>query len=117
MTIQISSQNEFYSCVSTHNFFLFSNLTEIFSNVISLRELFEVAATPKSQQKPDAMDSITLVELVTMKDKEIKETLKLGMHIYVSVQLEICRSVVWRNFCICIWYIAEHKIGFDATGK
>lgn len=53
-----------------------------------------MAATPKSQQKPDAMDSITLVELVTMKDKEIKETLKLGMHIYVSVQLEICRSVV-----------------------
>lgn len=57
-------------------------------NVISFRELFEVAATPKSQQKPDAMDSITLVELVTMKDKDIKETLKLGMHahfIYVSV--------------------------------
>lgn len=55
-----------------------------------------MAATPKSQQKPDAMDSITLVELVTMKDKEIKETLKLGMHIYVSVQLEywLCRSVV-----------------------
>lgn len=52
-----------------------------------------MAATPKSQQKPDAMDSITLVELVTMKDKEIKETLKLGMHIYVSVQLQICRSV------------------------
>lgn len=89
MTIQIFSQNEFYSYVSTHLFFfLFSNLTEIFSNVISFRELFEVAATPKSQQKPDAMDSITLVELVTMKDKEIKETLKLGMHIYVSVQLE-----------------------------
>lgn len=61
---------------------------KFFSNVISSRELFEVAATPKSQQKPDAMDSITLVELVTMKDKEIKETLKLGMHIYVSVQLE-----------------------------
>lgn len=61
---------------------------KFFSNVISPRELFEVAATPKSQQKPDAMDSITLVELVTMKDKEIKETLKLGMHIYVSVQLE-----------------------------
>lgn len=84
MTIQISSQNEFNSYVSTHLFFLLSNLTEIFSNVISFRELFEVAATPKSQQKPDAMDSITLVELVTMKDKEIKETLKLGMHIYVS---------------------------------
>lgn len=89
MTIQIFSQNEFLRYVLTHLFFLFSNLTEIFSNVISLRELFEVAATPKSQQKPDAMDSITLVELVTMKDKEIKETLKLGMHIYVSV----CRSV------------------------
>lgn len=48
------------------------------NKTLLFRELFEVSATPKSQQKPDAMDSMTLVELVTMKDKEIKETLKLG---------------------------------------
>ncbi|XP_022288375.1 mediator of RNA polymerase II transcription subunit 4-like [Crassostrea virginica] len=42
------------------------------------KELFEVAATPRNQQKPEAMDSVTLVELVTMKDREIKETLKLA---------------------------------------
>lgn len=52
------------------------------------KELFEVAATPKSQQKPDAMDSITLVELVTMKDKEIKETLKLA-----AEQAEIQKTI------------------------
>ncbi|XP_062592931.1 mediator of RNA polymerase II transcription subunit 4-like [Saccostrea cucullata] len=52
------------------------------------KELFEVAATPKSQQKPDAMDSVTLVELVTMKDKEIKETLKLA-----AEQAEIQKTI------------------------
>lgn len=52
------------------------------------KELFEVAATPKSQQKPDAMDSITLVELVTMKDKDIKETLKLA-----AEQAEIQKTI------------------------
>lgn len=31
------------------------------------------------------MDFIILVELVIMKDKEIKEILKLGMYIYVFV--------------------------------
>lgn len=110
----------FCSYVSTHLIFFSCKIwLNFLFNVISFRELFEVAATPKSQQKPDAMDSITLVELVTMKDKDIKETLKLGMHAFhlcICIAADIS-SVVWRNFCICIWYVAEPKISFYATER
>ncbi|XP_048744182.1 mediator of RNA polymerase II transcription subunit 4-like [Ostrea edulis] len=62
------------------------------------KELFEVSATPKSQQKPDAMDSMTLVELVTMKDKEIKETLKLAAEqAEIQKTIEELRAVVDRR--------------------
>ena len=43
-----------------------------------LRELFELMSTPKGQQRTDAPDTQKLMELLVLKDKEIKETLKSG---------------------------------------
>ena len=48
------------------------------------RELFEIMSTPKGQQRPDAPDTMNLMDLLVHKDKEIKETLKTG-NIYHSV--------------------------------
>ena len=49
---------------------------DIFSSYF--REVFEIISTPKGQQRPDAPDTMNLMDLLVHKDKEIKETLKTG---------------------------------------
>nr|KAG5692322.1 hypothetical protein BaRGS_009532 [Batillaria attramentaria] len=42
------------------------------------KELFELMSVPKSQQKPDAPDTISLMELLIERDTQLKEVLKLA---------------------------------------
>lgn len=52
----------------------------IFSSPFSFcsRELFEMMSVPKSQQKADGTDAVTLMELLIHKDNEVKKVLQLG---------------------------------------
>lgn len=45
---------------------------------IITKELLELMSTARSQQKPDAPDSVKLLELLVQKDKEIKNELKVA---------------------------------------
>lgn len=50
--------------------------------ILPYRELCDVMSTPKGQQRPDAPDTVKLMDLLVMKDKEIKENLRIGSYIY-----------------------------------
>lgn len=39
-------------------------------------------STPKGQQRPDAPDTMNLMDLLVHKDKEIKESLKTGITVH-----------------------------------
>ncbi|KAJ8300940.1 hypothetical protein KUTeg_022459, partial [Tegillarca granosa] len=45
-------------------------------------------STPKGQQRPDAPDTVKLMDLLVMKDKEIKENLRIA-----ADQAEIQKTV------------------------
>ena len=47
------------------------------------RELFEVLSAPKTQ-KTDGADTSQLLQLLILKDKEIKDSLKLGESLGIS---------------------------------
>ncbi|OWF40443.1 mediator of RNA polymerase II transcription subunit 4-like [Mizuhopecten yessoensis] len=57
--------------------------TEIIS-----KEIFELMSTPKQQQRADAPETQKLMELLVLKDKEIKENLKIA-----AEQAEIQKTV------------------------
>jgi len=42
------------------------------------RELFEIIATPKGQQRQGAPEPSEMIQLLTEKDKDIKDCLKTG---------------------------------------
>lgn len=52
------------------------------------KELFEIMSTPKGQQRPDAPDTMNLMDLLVHKDKEIKESLKTA-----AEQAEIQKTI------------------------
>ncbi|XP_071163192.1 mediator of RNA polymerase II transcription subunit 4-like [Mytilus edulis] len=52
------------------------------------KELFEIISTPKGQQRPDAPDTMNLMDLLVHKDKEIKESLKTA-----AEQAEIQKTI------------------------
>ena len=45
---------------------------------VCFRELFELMSVPKSQQKADGTDAVSLMELLIHKDNEVKKVLQLG---------------------------------------
>ena len=67
---------------------------------VSLRELFELMSVPKSQQKGDGTDAVTLMELLIQKDSEVKSVLQLGQSTAVTMSLtgrmNVARSLTGR---------------------
>lgn len=67
-------------------------------------------STPKSQQKPDAPDTISLMELLIERDNELKSVLQLGrlaclcsrLHAYYMSLLMIAIQIT------CQYTINEH---------
>ena len=51
---------------------------------VCFRELFELMSVPKSQQKGDGTDAVTLMELLIQKDSEVKSVLQLGQSTAVT---------------------------------